>query len=93
MKRTILAALTAASVLTGPALAADSVKVGISGGDSEIIWEKVKEVAAQDDLDVELVVFSDYLLPNEALARGISTPTPSSTSLSSTTRSRRKAMT
>ncbi len=70
MKRTILAALTAASVLTGPALAADSVKVGISGGDSEIIWEKVKEVAAQDDLDVELVVFSDYLLPNEALAAG-----------------------
>jgi D-methionine transport system substrate-binding protein len=46
------------------------VKVGISGGDGEVIWAKVKEIAKRDGLDVQLVVFNDYLLPNAALDGG-----------------------
>lgn len=70
MKRLVLSALAGVSLLLSPAHAADTLKVGISGGDSEIIWEAVKEIAAADGLDVDVVVFSDYLLPNEALAAG-----------------------
>lgn len=52
------------------AAAPDHVKVGVSGGDGELIWSKVKEVAKRRGLDVEVVVFDDYLLPNAALDAG-----------------------
>jgi ABC-type metal ion transport system substrate-binding protein len=48
------------------AAAPDHIKVGVSGGDGELIWSKVKEVAQRRGLDVEVVVFDDYLLPNAA---------------------------
>ena len=65
-------------ILTGLALAfgafaasaQERVKVGVSGGDGEVIWAKVKEVARKQGLDVEVVVFNDYLLPNAALDAG-----------------------
>ncbi len=50
--------------------AAERLKVGISGGDQEIIWAEVKKVAARDGIDVQLVVFNDYTLPNAALDAG-----------------------
>jgi D-methionine transport system substrate-binding protein len=56
--------------VSAPASAGDRIKLGIMGGDSEVHWAKAKEIAARDGLDIELVVFSDYLLPNEALAAG-----------------------
>jgi D-methionine transport system substrate-binding protein len=52
------------------AAAADHLKVGVSGGDGELIWSKVKGVAKRRGLDVEVVVFDDYLLPNAALDAG-----------------------
>lgn len=75
MKRWILSALAGLALAVGPALvphaaAHEKVKVGISAGDAEIIWEEVKKIAARDGLDVEVVVFSDYLLPNAALDAG-----------------------
>jgi D-methionine transport system substrate-binding protein len=67
-------AVMAASLLMMAAFAAaapeDRIKVGISGGDGELIWGKVKEVAKRRGLDVDLVVFNDYLLPNAALDAG-----------------------
>lgn len=64
-------ALALPLALAGPAaLAQDRVKVGISGGDAEIIWAKVKEVAKRQGLEVDVVVFNDYLLPNAALDAG-----------------------
>ncbi|MEZ2005218.1 dipeptide ABC transporter glycylmethionine-binding lipoprotein, partial [Staphylococcus aureus] len=33
-------------------------------------WEKVKELAKKDDIDVEIKHFSDYNLPNKALNDG-----------------------
>jgi D-methionine transport system substrate-binding protein len=47
-----------------------ALKVGISAGVEEEIWAQVKEVAAKDNLDIELVVFNDYVQPNKVLAEG-----------------------
>ncbi|MGG1634156.1 MetQ/NlpA family ABC transporter substrate-binding protein [Paenibacillus sp. FSL K6-3182] len=46
------------------------LKVGISAGVEEEIWKQVQEVAAKDNLDIELVVFNDYVQPNKVLAEG-----------------------
>jgi len=54
----------------GPALAQTHLKVGVSGGDGELIWAKVKEIAKQEGLDIQVIVFNDYLLPNAALDGG-----------------------
>ncbi|MFT4117865.1 MetQ/NlpA family ABC transporter substrate-binding protein [Bradyrhizobium sp.] len=70
MKSRLLSLIAALSLFAAPALADQKVKVGISGGDAEIIWAKVKEIAAGDGLDVQVVVFNDYLLPNAALDAG-----------------------
>ena len=70
MKHRLLALIAVVTLLTAPAFADQKIKVGISGGDSEIVWGKVKEIAAKDGLDVQVVVFSDYLLPNAALDAG-----------------------
>ncbi|HEY9582256.1 MAG TPA: MetQ/NlpA family ABC transporter substrate-binding protein, partial [Savagea sp.] len=51
-------------------LSEDKVLVGVTGGPHEQIFEVVKEVAAKDGLEVELKVFSDYIMPNKALAEG-----------------------
>ncbi|MFL9924949.1 MetQ/NlpA family ABC transporter substrate-binding protein [Herbaspirillum lusitanum] len=46
------------------------IKVGISVGNSESTFDVVKKVAARDGLDIQVITFSDYLQPNEALAAG-----------------------
>ncbi|MEV5029038.1 MetQ/NlpA family ABC transporter substrate-binding protein [Paenibacillus sp. LPE1-1-1.1] len=46
------------------------LKVGISAGVEEEIWKQVQEVAAKDGLEIELVVFNDYVQPNKVLAEG-----------------------
>lgn len=70
-----IATLTIGAVLAGiatlsSAQAAEKIKLGVIGGEEEEIAEVAKKVAAGKDLDVELVIFADYSLPNEALARG-----------------------
>jgi len=76
----LLAALIPVSALACAALLTQShvlhaqdkkpLKVGVSVGSGEQIWEVVKKVAARDGLVVEVVVFNDYQLPNAALAAG-----------------------
>lgn len=46
-----------------------TLKVGLNGSGVPI-WEKVKEKAAKEGIDLELVEFSDYVQPNLALASG-----------------------
>jgi D-methionine transport system substrate-binding protein len=55
-----------------PAQSADQtkIKVGVTAGPHEEILNKVKEVAKTKGLDVEVVVFNDYVLPNQALDKG-----------------------
>ena len=57
-------------VVSVAAAAQEHLKVGVSGGDGELIWAKVKEAAKRRGLDVNVVVFNDYLLPNAALDGG-----------------------
>jgi len=70
MSKKFLTLLATAAVFALPAFAQDKVKVGVSGGDGEAIWQEVKELAKKDGIDVQIVVFNDYLLPNEALNAG-----------------------
>ncbi|MGD6875780.1 MetQ/NlpA family ABC transporter substrate-binding protein [Bacillus infantis] len=44
--------------------------IGVTAGPHEQIVEKAKEVAAKDGLELELKVFTDYVLPNTALDEG-----------------------
>jgi D-methionine transport system substrate-binding protein len=50
--------------------AQQKIKVGVTAGPHEQVMEKVKEVAAKDGLDIELVAFNDYVQPNLALSQG-----------------------
>lgn len=45
------------------------VKVGIVGTDS-VVWKHVAEKAAKEDIEIELVFFDSYPLPNAALDAG-----------------------
>lgn len=69
MKKLILAASIAALFSASAALA-ETIKVGVTGGPHAQIMEKVKEVAATKGLDIEILEFSDYVVPNQALADG-----------------------
>jgi D-methionine transport system substrate-binding protein len=46
------------------------IKVGVTAGPHEQIMNKVKEIAKTQGLDIEVVVFNDYVLPNQALDKG-----------------------
>ncbi|RPA58209.1 MetQ/NlpA family ABC transporter substrate-binding protein [Aerococcus agrisoli] len=46
-----------------------TVKVGVVGDDTTI-WDSVAERAKEEGIDIELVKFTDYNTPNEALADG-----------------------
>lgn len=46
-----------------------TVKVGVTGSDGQY-WEIIKEKAKEKNINIELVEFSDYILPNTALVNG-----------------------
>lgn len=65
------------SLLAGAALAilaggagAETIKVGVTPGPHAQILEAVKPIAAKQGLDIQIVEFSDYVVPNEALNAG-----------------------
>lgn len=68
MKKLILAAAIAA--LAAGTAVAETIKVGVTPGPHAQIMEKVKEVAATKGLDIEILEFSDYVVPNQALNDG-----------------------
>lgn len=45
------------------------VKIGVTGTDGER-WNVLKSLAEEENIEIELVEFSDYTLPNNALASG-----------------------
>lgn len=68
MKRFIaVLAVLAVSLLAGPALAQDKIRVGTTAGADVEILEKARDVAAKNGLTVEIIEFSDYVRPNLAL--------------------------
>jgi D-methionine transport system substrate-binding protein len=69
MKKLIVAATLAALFSTGAAFA-ETKKVGVTPGPHAQLVEKVKEVAAKKGLELDIVEFSDYVVPNQALSDG-----------------------
>ena len=55
---------------TGAEGQTETLKIGVMAGAEEEIWKVAKEVAAKDGLELELVPFNDYVLPNKALDSG-----------------------
>src|SRR6478609_7776536 len=60
---TMLAAWSAAA-------GAETIKIGVTPGPHAQIFEAVKLVAAKQGLDIQLIEFSDYVVPNAALDAG-----------------------
>lgn len=70
MKRLVIAA-AAALALAGAAQAQNqTLRVGVSAGPHAQILEVVKKVAATKGLDLKVVEFTDYVVPNAALDAG-----------------------
>jgi len=75
VRRTVLAILL---VIAGygmgmPALQAaekNSIKLGVMDGDEADVWRVAAQVARRQGFNIELVTFSDYSIPNEALNAG-----------------------
>ena len=72
MKHLLLAAALAATALAPPALAQapQTVRIGVTPGPHAQILEAVKPIAAKRGLDVKIIEFSDYVVPNAALDAG-----------------------
>jgi D-methionine transport system substrate-binding protein len=69
LKKMGLAALLSLAAL--PALAqTQTIRIGATPGPHAQILEAVKPIAAQKGLDIKIVEFSDYVVPNEALSSG-----------------------
>ena len=49
---------------------AETIKVGVTAGPHAQILEAVKPIAAKDGLDIQILEFTDYVIPNQALAGG-----------------------
>lgn len=56
--------LAACSNISGEEL--ETVTIGVTGSDGPV-WELIKEKAINDNINIELVEFSDYIQPNNAL--------------------------
>lgn len=65
-----LTTLVSALALSTAAATAEDIKVGVSPGEHGEIMEKVAEVAEPLGLNIEIIEFSDYVVPNQALADG-----------------------
>src|SRR5690606_38233820 len=77
MYHTIKSLFSSAIILTtllscgGANRSSDILRVGIQAGPEYRLAEEAKKVAKEkDNLEVELVTFNDYVMPNEALHQG-----------------------
>ena len=73
-KSLVLLALLVAALLVANAGAANAddmrVRIGVSSGPHTEIAELVREIAAGKGLEIEIITFGDFILPNTALADG-----------------------
>ena len=74
-RRTIIASAVAALALSAtaaPALAQANqvLRIGVSPGPHAEILEKVKPLIAKKGIDLKIIEFSDYVVPNQALDAG-----------------------
>lgn len=62
--------IAAALVLSAGIASAEDIKIGVSPGEHAEILEQVAPIAAAKGLNLDIVEFSDYVVPNTALADG-----------------------
>jgi len=67
----LVGALAAAVTLAAAfGVQAETLKIGVTPGPHAQILEKVKPIAAKDGIDLTVLEFSDYVIPNQALSQG-----------------------
>lgn len=70
MRISALLAVAAIALLSPLNALAETIKIGVSAGPHAQIMEKVKEQAKAQGLDIQILEFSDYVVPNAALDAG-----------------------
>lgn len=71
-RRLVLAVLLLPGLVLAPAAARaeETLRIGVMAGEPEVLMERVAAEALARGLRLQVKVFSDYMLPNEALDRG-----------------------
>lgn len=65
----LLSACSTKAAPASPIGGTKTVKLGLTGTDSKV-WKEIQTRAAQEGIKLELIYFSDYVRPNQALAEG-----------------------
>jgi D-methionine transport system substrate-binding protein len=60
----------AALLAVTSAVRAETIKIGVTPGPHAQILEAVKPIAAKNGLDIQIIEFTDYVVPNAALEAG-----------------------
>ncbi|GAA0284242.1 MetQ/NlpA family ABC transporter substrate-binding protein [Rhodovulum strictum] len=69
LSRALFLGAAGAGLLALPALA-ETLRIGVTPGPHAQILEAVRPIAAQKGLEIKIIEFSDYVVPNEALNAG-----------------------
>ncbi|MCD8785448.1 dipeptide ABC transporter glycylmethionine-binding lipoprotein [Staphylococcus gallinarum] len=69
MKKLLVLIVSVLFILAACSGGKEKVTVGVASNDTKA-WEKVKELAKDEDIDLEIKQFSDYNVPNKALSDG-----------------------
>jgi len=59
----------AASLTVAASASAETIRVGVTAGPHAEVLDVVRKVAAERNLDIKVVEFTDYVIPNQALAQ------------------------
>ncbi len=70
MNKLRFAAMTAVVALVAGMASAEDIKVGVSVGEHAEILEQVVPIAKEKGLNIDIVEFTDYVMPNQALSDG-----------------------
>lgn len=70
MLKAVRGGLVVMLLATAPVDAGEALKVGVSSGPYAEILEYAADIAKADGIEVETIEFSDYTMPNAALAQG-----------------------
>lgn len=70
MRKFRIAALTSALALMAGMAVAEDIKVGVTVGEHAEIMEQVAKVAEAKGLNIEILEFTDYVVPNQAVNDG-----------------------
>ena len=68
----MLRLIAAALALSAGMAAAEDIKVGVTPGEHAEIMEQIVPLAAAKGLNIDVIEFSDYVVPNTALANSSS---------------------